>query len=240
MKNIMIMILLTLASMVTAAGRVTNQVDSIVVLYSNWDLLTDIPISGPNFKYLQHLRYTVNDTVTIRKFQEEIESLTPTKNYTPNVRCKLHFFSCGRIVSTVCLNRWKVLYVGRTFSTSDILFKMINDVVDSQQKVDSVKDEFPYYTDSPITDKDLITNLITPYFYDNAGDEMQDYNLFVICSVDIYGNIVDLRFHRLPDYIAKNVEEDMKNVIMDNYKWNENPERSLADELLLYIKISKQ
>ncbi|MDE7455623.1 MAG: hypothetical protein K2M96_02835 [Prevotella sp.] len=242
MKYILITILLSVANVLSASEHVKTRIDSVVVLYSDWNLLTVIPTSGYDFDEIARSRYVVTDTKTILKFQEEIESLTPKKNKILDVRCKLYFFSGDSIASIVCLHSGEVFYMGRTFTTSERLLSMINNVIDSYPGSCPIPGEFPLYKKTYITEMEQkrITNLISPYFYNKAENASQEYTIFVGCYADVYGNTVDVKFYRLPDFIDKSLEDKLKDLIIKNLTWDKNPERSLADEIFFSIKIERE
>ena len=132
--------------------------------------------------------------------------------------------------------------MGRTFTTSERLLSMINNVIDSYPGSCPIPGEFPLYKKTYITEMEQkrITNLISPYFYNKEENASQEYTIFVGCYADVYGNTVDVKFYRLPDFIDKSLEDKLKDLIIKNLTWDKNPERSLADEIFFSIKIERE
>lgn len=61
MKYILITILLSVANVLSASEHMKTRIDSVIVLYSDWELLTVIPTSGYYFDEIARYRYVVTN-----------------------------------------------------------------------------------------------------------------------------------------------------------------------------------
>lgn len=233
---IAIALLSVVASLSAANLTSACKVDSIIILHSNWDIETDIPIKSSQFYNIAKTKYSITDKKTIRRFQKELKSIKPIGNTIPNIRCKIYFFSNDSIIETICCSRWHILYNGQTYSYPKNLFSMINQITDTYHATNITLGEYHSHGNYLFDKTEYISQLLYNYFYSQYKCIPDELNkIYVVCNADINGNTLGVKFYDFPDCI-KNSEENLKNLLVEKLKWNRNPERNPVEIYLLCIE----
>ena len=215
------------------------KIDSLIILKTNWDLLTDIPISASGFFGLPHTRYCIKDQKTIKKFNEQLESLENIQDKRPNVRCKIYLFSNDSIMSTVSCSLNSVFLNGMSYRFSDDFLSLIEETVSKHKSEPSNDKDFPVYSNFLTTDSEIIRHHVDSLFLSQSDSiKNKDFRIIVRCKAEIYGYVIDAKVYDLPDGL-KNIEEALTELVVKNVKWNYNPERSRTELLLFSISFKK-
>lgn len=241
MRYYFIIALLSVGLGLSASECSKCEVDSIIMIYSsNWYIATDIPTSNSDFVDMAKQRFSITDTDIIKRFMKELESIKPIKNKRPNVRCKIYIFSGDSIAMTISCSIGNLLYKGQTYEFSDSLFSLVDGIVNTSEWTIPSREEFPLYSNHRITEDEQINQLLKSCFYSQRDSIPEgNYHILVVCTADIYGNTLDVRFHDMPSWF-KEKEEDMKSLFVKYLKWNYNPERSPMETYLFSITLSNE
>lgn len=230
-KIFLLFVLLSCSKVLFANECKWDNIDRVVILYSDWDLLTDIPISGPDFYQIAKKKFSITETEGISAFKNEMGNLSQFEDTNIDVRCKVLFYSGCHIEETFCITRRSVLYRGLTYEASQELFSLINEIIATHCYSNPVVNECPIYRNEVATPTDLLTKGLSRIF-DSEGDspETREIRIIAVCKVDISGNTVDASVYYKPSLKDNCLKEKIKKYLIEILKWTENPERCVTDK----------
>ena len=116
---------------------VNNQnIDSVVIKYAAWNIITDIGIDCTNYeRSIDYQEITKTDSISIFLLLNELDQLEMSQNRGEDIRCKLEFYNSGSIILSCCIGNFLTKKGSSYYYTSSTLKKVIDDIVSSQTNI---------------------------------------------------------------------------------------------------------
>lgn len=194
MKVFLLTIFLSLPLQIVAViGR--QDIDSVVIKYASWSIITDIGIDCTNFESSIDYKIVVkSDSNSVSQLLYELDCLKTASKGGEDIRCKLDFYNSGIIVESCCVGSI-IAKIGETYYyTTPSLMAAIDGIVESSparvKKVGAIWDlsssarNISNYLSSQ---SDRIYNELTLY---------DDLSFTVFCNVDKNGKTQSARFSK--------------------------------------------
>lgn len=125
-KNIIILVILFTMPFQTYCMNIQD-IDSVVILQAPWHIITPADISCSNFEYdMSYKEYHISDSTTIFDIVRELSCLKAAKVKSLDVRCKINFYSYGKVCVSACMDSRHVLYDGTLYEKSQSFIGLID------------------------------------------------------------------------------------------------------------------
>lgn len=241
MKKIFI-IAVMIFSMVTLRAYNENliNVDSIVVKYAPWHIMTPSDVTCSNFEnHISYKEYHVSDNIVISDVVREIESLKESNGHSLNVRCKIYFYSQGQVIASACIDPQHVLFDGVLYLLSPSLKTMIDSVIRNNIPQKNIKNEILTPKDIPFPNgRDSLYAYLMPEVEKVGKKISKTIALTVNCFIDRQGNTlkVDIKYNSTPDDNNKIVIEKLNEIFMNDIKWIPDKERFPYDVISIPLR----
>ena len=189
-----------------------HYIDSIVIKYASWNIITDIGIDCNSFeRSLNHQIVTKTDDNTILQILSELDRLKISQKGGEDIRCKLEFYHSDSIVQSCCIGSIITKIDSNYYYTTHSLMAIIDSVVDN----------------SPIRDKERIDSWdpilsiqkISDYLNSQSDRMYKDITLYedlaftVFCYVGEGGKTLSTRFTKNQNGMAKEIPVQVVSVI---------------------------
>lgn len=239
LKNslLLFMMLLCTTQQVASQSAIKNDVDSVVILYLDWDAMSDANITCSSFWSDQ--QYVVSKRKDVTALVSCLNNLKQVKPAFMDVRCKMYLYSNGKILNSVCMDRQDVLIYGKHYRMSNQLFLLINRIV-GEYKPQKNRIGNTRYQDYVVSGMDKFYNDINRNYDGLRRISDTDLVFACCCYADVEGNILDVVFKKYPDCVEPNTLNSMIEAIKRTIRWNTNPERSPKEPLLFKFRMAKE
>lgn len=198
-------------------------IDSVVIKYSSWEIVTDIGIGCANFESsIDYLICTEKDSNTISKLINELSILKPTQKGGEDIRCKLVFYQSNKICWSVCIGSIITRNESDYFYTSPKLKAIIDSIVNNPQ-IKLRKDNIEKWDPSPSIQK--ICQYLSSQserFY-NAIKLEEDLAFIIYCNVGEEGNTINIRFSNNNNGIPIQISSILQEIFYHEIKWDAPP-----------------
>ena len=194
MRVILLSVFLSLSLPIIAMVGVQD-IDSVVIKYASWSIITDIGIDCTNFENSIDYKIVVkSDSNSILQLVCELDHLKTALKGGEDIRCKLDFYSSGNIIKSCCLGNIITKIEGAYYYTTHSLMAAIDAIVESS----------PTRNEEAVTfwDSSLSVNKVSCYL-SNQSDRIyknislyDDLSFTVYCYVDKNGKTQSTRFSK--------------------------------------------
>lgn len=134
------LILIVSFSLLTHATIRQQGIDSVLIKYASWNIVTDIAIDCVNYeRSIDYYVVTNNDVNTISQLLDELDKLKIAQTGGEDIRCKLEFYRSGNIVQSCCLGSIITRIDSTYYYTSSSLMATIDAIVENSPTKDKVE-----------------------------------------------------------------------------------------------------
>lgn len=217
-----LLILLVSLSLSTEATIRKQGVDSIVIKYASWNIITDIAIDCENYEKSIDYQMAINsDTSTIRQLFDELDKLNTTDKGGEDIRCKLEFYQAGSIVQSCCIGSIITKVDSTYYYTTSSLRSTIDAIIRNSQ----TKDNEGIYSWNPNLSSQKIVEYIRSQSERIYGDLIlyDDLSFTVFCNVGEGGKTLSTRFtynlkksKEIPSHIISVIQK----ILTDEVIWD--------------------
>ena len=230
MKTALLIVLVSL-SLVTNAAIRRQGIDSVVIKYASWYIITDIAIDCANYESSIDYQMAVNnDTNTICKLFDELEKLKIALKGGEDIRCKLDFYQAGSIVQSCCIGSIITKIDSDYYYTTSSLRSTIDAIMESS----TIREKEEIASWNPNQSVQEILEYISSQSKRIYGDEIlyEDLYFTIFCNVGESGKTLSTRFTNnrkkkssdIPLQIISVIQDILNNEITWNVPRNARPQ----------------
>ena len=203
MRIIILTIFVAFALSISASIR-EQDVDSVVIKYVSWNIITDIGIDCTNFeRSFEYQIVTKNNANTMSQLLAELDNLKIAQRGGEDTRCKLDFYHSGNVVQSCCLG-CIITKIGSTYYyTTPSLMAAIDSLVATSPTRNKTKIDLWDPSHSIEKVSKYLSSQAERIYKDVIIDE--DLSFTVFCYVGEGGKTLSTRF-------TKNRKEGRKDV----------------------------
>lgn len=203
MRIIILTIFVAFALSISASIR-EQDVDSVVIKYVSWNIITDIGIDCTNFeRSFEYQIVTKNNANTMSQLLAELDNLKIAQRGGEDTRCKLDFYHSGNVVQSCCLG-CIITKIGSTYYyTTPSLMTAIDSLVATSPTRNKTKIDLWDPSHSIEKVSKYLSSQAERIYKDVIIDE--DLSFTVFCYVGEGGKTLSTRF-------TKNRKEGRKDV----------------------------
>lgn len=239
LKNslLLFMMLFCITQQVASQPAIKNDVDSVVILYLDWNAVTDANITCSSFWSEQ--QYVVSKRKDVVALVSCLNNLKQVKPAIMDVRCKMYLYFNGEVSNSVCMDRQDVLIYGTHYGMSNQLFSLINRIV-GEYKPQKNRIGNTRYQDYVVSGMAQFSSDMNRNHDGLRRISDTDLMFACCCYADVEGNVLDVVFKKYPDCVGPNTLNSMIEAIKRTIRWNANPERSPREPLLFKFRMAKE
>lgn len=203
-------------SLTLSTGATIRQqaIDSVIIKYASWSIITDIAIDCVSFEKNFDYKLVANsDLNTIFQLFNELDRLKIAQNGGEDIRCKLEFYHSGNILLSCCLGSI-ITKIGPTcYYTTSSLKAVVDSIVENSPSRDKLKIDTwdPCLSIQKISDylssqSDRLYKNVTLY---------EDLSFIVFCNVGEGGKTLCTRFTKNQNGKDKDIPLHIVSIIQD-------------------------
>ena len=193
--------------------NISSQVDSVVIKYVSWDLITDISVDCTNYEAcIDYKIYSESTPHGLKKLMKELNKLNMSSKSGEDIRCKLEFFFGGKICQTICVGDKLTKIDANYYATSSKLKSIIEHIVKTKREIWKSED-ISWNPNSCIRKFYQYLSDYSGRLYNNL---IIDHDLNIIVSCNIHGGkTVEVRFSRDKNQAKVIIPEQITSAIKD-------------------------
>lgn len=212
--RIVILTLFVAFTLSISASVWEQDVDSVVIKYVSWNIITDIAIDCTsyerNFEYQMVTKYDAN---TIDQLLIELKNLKIAQTGGEDIRCKVDFYHSGSVAQSCCLGSI-ITKIGSTYYyTTPSLMAAIDSIVATSPAQDKVRIDIWNPNHSIKKVSEYLSSQAERIYKDVIINE--DLSFTVFCNVSEGGKTLSTRFTKNRKGGHQNVPEQIRSLIQE-------------------------
>ena len=191
-----------------------QDMDSVVIKYASWNIITDIGIDCTNFESSLNFQIvTKTDANIIFQLLGELNKLKISQKGGEDIRCKLEFYRSGNIVQSYCIGSIIAKIGSNYYYTTPTLKAVIDNIVETSPT--RYKEELDSLNIIPCIQK------VSEYIERQSERIYKDITLYedlsftVFCNVGVGGKSLSTRFTNNQNGKDKDIPSHIVTVIQD-------------------------
>jgi len=218
---------------ITSSAYTNNisKIDSIVIKQDRWDLTYPAAVNCHDFENgNSYMEYRISDSIIISNIMKELGCLKKSSGNSLDVRCKMYFYSSGKICTSACIDAAHVLYNGELYLLSRSLKKTIDRLTTKSKRGKRISMKIPKDRDIPFPcGRDSLNRYLLSQSEDLYKFIDNPIALVVICQIDSQGKTLNVIIKNKDSASSndgtKMLFKRLSDIFMNDIKWIPNKER---------------
>ena len=218
-----------------------HTIDSVVIRQVPWHITTSSSVTCYDFeKDFSYMEYHILDSFLISDLVRKISVLKRSNSKSLDVRCKMYFYSSGKIYKSVCIDAAHVLYNGELYLLSPSLKKTIDRITKYKRgrrvKMNILRDlDIPFPCGRDSLNRYLLSQSEDLYKYID-----KPITLVVICQINSQGETLNVKIKNKDSSPindeTKRLFEKIIDIFINDVKWIPNIERFPYETVSIPVK----